>query len=151
MGGSEAAPKTVRLFVPYWIQNDTSVPLSYRVVELEPSENSDTDNLLLTRAIKSTKLTLRNSSKSLDRLKTSSQRNIQVLEVIEDFNPKCVMLSPQDYMNRSGVLPFQSKGETFTSTRVGISVAAHDSTYYSPGVSLLELESKVWRHLQASL
>nr|CAD1836498.1 unnamed protein product [Ananas comosus var. bracteatus] len=142
MGGSEAAPKTVRLFVPYWIQNDTSVPLSYRVVELEPSENSDTDNLLLTRAIKSTKLTLRNSSKSLDRLKTSSQRNIQVLEVIEDFNPKCVMLSPQDYMNRSGVLPFQSKGETFTSTRVGISVAAHDSTYYSPGVSLLELESK---------
>ncbi|XP_073012998.1 uncharacterized protein [Typha latifolia] len=142
LGGTDAAPKTVRLFVPYWIQNDSSLPLSYRIVEVEPLENADTDSVLLTRAVKSAKFALKHSSKSFDRRNTSSRSNIQILDVIEDFGPNCVMLSPQDYINRSGVLPFQSRNDTSTSTRLGISVAVHHSGYYSPGISFLELESK---------
>lgn len=142
-GRSVTAPKTVRIFVPYWIQNDSPIHLSYRIVEVEPLESTDTDSQLLTRAAKSAKLALRYSSKALDRRGSSSRRNVQILESIEDSNPNCIMLSPQDYLNRSVVLPFQSRGETFATARVGISVSISNSTYFSPGISLLELETKV--------
>ncbi|KAJ1696999.1 hypothetical protein LUZ63_005511 [Rhynchospora breviuscula] len=141
-GRSNAAPKTVRIFVPYWIRNDSALHLSYRIVEVEPLESTDTDSQLLTRAVKSAKLALRYSSKALDRRGSSSRRNVQILESIEDSNPNCIMLSPQDYLNRSVVLPFQSRGDTFATARVGISVAIGNSTYFSPGISLLELETK---------
>ncbi|XP_078179744.1 uncharacterized protein LOC144573852 isoform X2 [Carex rostrata] len=141
-GRSVTAPKTVRIFVPYWIQNDSPIHLSYRIVEVEPLESTDTDSQLLTRAAKSAKLALRYSSKALDRRGSSSRRNVQILESIEDSNPNCIMLSPQDYLNRSVVLPFQSRGETFATARVGISVSISNSTHFSPGISLLELETK---------
>ncbi|KAJ3675683.1 hypothetical protein LUZ60_004725 [Juncus effusus] len=140
-GRSDAAPKSVRIFVPYWIENDCALPLSYRMVLVEPSENSDNDSLLLGRAVKSAKLALRYSSKALDKRASSSRRNVEILESIEDSsNPSCVMLSPQDYLNRSS--PFQSRNENVTTTRVGISVGVGNSNNFSPGVSLLELETK---------
>lgn len=45
LGASDAAPKTLRLFVPYWIKNHSSIPLSYRIVEGEPTESSEADSL----------------------------------------------------------------------------------------------------------
>lgn len=142
MGGSDAAPKAVRLFVPYWIQNDSPVPLSYRIVEVDPLDNPEADSLLISRAVKSAKLAVRHSSKSFSR-RTSVGRNIQLLEVIEDFGPKCVMLSPQDYVNRGGALPFHSRGDNYISSRVGISIAFHQTENYTRGISLLEFENKV--------
>ncbi|PKA57778.1 hypothetical protein AXF42_Ash015155 [Apostasia shenzhenica] len=141
MGGTDAAPKSVRLFVPYWIRNDSSVPLSYHVVEVDPFVNVDADTLLLSREVKSTKLALKHSTKSIDRKFSCSKRNFDILEVIDDFNLNCVMLSPQDYMSRSGS-SFSSRRDGLSSTRVGISVAMHHSEHYSPGVSLMDLERK---------
>ncbi|WOL14400.1 hypothetical protein Cni_G23180 [Canna indica] len=142
LGGTDAAPKTIRFFVPYWIQNDSPVPLSYRVVEVEPVDSLDVDSLLIPRAVKSAKFAMKNSSKSLDRRNSTSRRNILIFDFIEDVNPKFVMLSPQDYMNRSGSLSFQSRGSSFTSARVGISIAVSQSEMYCLGISLLELERK---------
>ena len=108
LGASDAAPKTLRLFVPYWIKNNSSIPLSYRIVEVEPAENSDADSLSrpnslsgpdsLSRAAKSSKFSLRYSSKSLVRRGSISQRNSQILDAIEDCGTNYVMLSPQDYV-----------------------------------------------------
>lgn len=146
MGPTNAAPKSVRLFVPYWIHNDSSVPLSYRIVEVDPLENLDADSQT-TRAFKSTKFTLKHSSKSIDRKSSYSKRNSSVLEVIDDFSPNCVMLSPQDYISNSGASSSSSCTDGLLSTRVGISVAVHNSEHYSPGISLTDLERMVRRHL----
>ncbi|KEH32375.1 calcium-dependent lipid-binding-like protein [Medicago truncatula] len=140
MGGTSAAPKTLRLFVPYWIANDSSLPLAYRLVEVEPLENAETDSVLLSRAVKSAKTALKNPISSMDRRHFSSRRNLQVLETIEDNSPFPSMLSPQDYAGRSGV--FQSQKDTYLSPRLGISVSMRYSEVYSPGISLLELENK---------
>ncbi|XP_027330645.1 uncharacterized protein LOC113846496 isoform X2 [Abrus precatorius] len=141
MGGTSAAPKTLRLFVPYWIVNDSSLALAYRMVEVEPSEKAETDSALLSR-VKSAKTALKNPISSLDRRHSSSRRNIQVLEIIEDNSPFPSMLSPQDYSGRSGATVFQSPKDTYLSPRLGISVSMQSSEVYSPGISLLELENK---------
>lgn len=143
MGGTSAAPKTLRLFVPYWIVNESSLPLAYRLVEVEPLENAEVDSVSLSRAVRSAKTALKNPISSLDRRHFSSRRNLQVLEVIEDSNPFPSMLSPQDYAGRSGVTMFQSQKDNYLSPRLGISVSMRYSEAYSPGVSLLELENKV--------
>lgn len=143
LGGTESAPKTIRLFVPYWIQNDSQVPLSYHIVEVEPVDSMDGDSLLVPRAVKSAKFVMRNSSKSLDKRNSSARKNIQILDVIDDINPKFVMLSPQDYISRSGNLPLQARSSGGASARVGISIAVSHSNTYCPGISLLELERKV--------
>uniref|UniRef100_A0A0E0JZW8 C2 domain-containing protein n=1 Tax=Oryza punctata TaxID=4537 RepID=A0A0E0JZW8_ORYPU len=113
LGASDAAPKTLRLFVPYWIKNISSIPLSYRIFEVEPTEISDADSLSrpdsLSRAAKSSKFSLRYSSKSLIRRGPVAQRNIHILEVIEDCSTDCVMLSPQDYMDCSAGVRFESR------------------------------------------
>lgn len=140
MGGTDAATKTVRLFVPYWLRNDSSVPLTYRIVEVEPWDNAETDFQMISRA--SAKFSFRHSSKSMDRKVSAPRRSIQILEVIEDFGPNGVMFSPLDYVVRGGVPSFPSRGNTFSSARVGISIAVRNSENYSAGISLLELESK---------
>ena len=140
MGGSSAAPKTLRFFVLYWIVNESSLPLAYRVLEVEPLENADTDSVLLSRAVTSAKSALKNSMSSIDRRHSSSRRNLQVLETIEDNSPFPSMLSPQDYAGRT---MFQSQKDAYLSTRVGIAVAICNSGYYSSGISLYELENKV--------
>lgn len=143
MGGTIAAPKTIRLFVPYWIVNDSSLPLAYRVVEIEPSDNADADSVFLSRAVKSTKTTLRNPT--MERRHSVSKRNIQVLELIEDTSPLPSMLSPQDSAGKSGLMLFPSQKDAYMCPRVGLAVAIRHSDSYSPGISLLELEKKVSR------
>ncbi|KAK7348007.1 hypothetical protein VNO80_22555 [Phaseolus coccineus] len=142
MGGTSAAPKTLRLFVPYWIVNDTSLSLAYRVVEVEPLENAEMDSVSLSRAVKSAKTALKSPISSLDRRHSNSRRSLQVLEVIEDNNPFPSMLSPHDYVGRSGSTMFQSPKDTYLSPRLGISVSMQSSEVYSSGISLLELEKK---------
>ncbi|KAK7264763.1 hypothetical protein RJT34_32373 [Clitoria ternatea] len=141
MGGTSAAPKTFRLFVPYWIVNDSSLPLKYRLVEVEPLENAEMDSVLLSR-VKSAKSALKNPISSMDRRSSNSRRNLQVLEVIEDNSPFPSMLSPQDYAGRSGTTMFQSPKDAYLSPRLGISVSMRSSEVYSSGISLLELENK---------
>lgn len=127
MGGTMGAPKTIRFFVPYWINNDCSFPLAYRVVEIEPpSECADAK-----------------SAKTATRYPSSPGRNFQILEAIEDTSPIPSMLSPQEYVGRGGVNLFSSRNDNYLSPRVGIAVAVRNSDNYSPGVSLLELERKV--------
>ncbi|KAK1282846.1 hypothetical protein QJS10_CPB22g00662 [Acorus calamus] len=140
MGGNNASPKTVRFFVPYWINNNSVVPLSYRVVEVESLDSAETDTLLKSRAVKSAKLALK--PKSFNGRNSISKRNIRVLEAIEDSSSTPVMLSPQDYTSRSGILPFPSRNDAFLSPHVGIAVAVLHSDYYGPGISLVEMENK---------
>ncbi|KAK3157946.1 hypothetical protein QOZ80_2AG0130600 [Eleusine coracana subsp. coracana] len=146
LGASDAATKTLRLFVPYWIKNHSSIPLSYRIVEVEPTESSDADSVgkpdFLSRPVKSSKFSLRYSSKSLIRRSTMPQRNTQIMEVIEDCSTNYVMLSPQDYMNRSASMRSESGDNNFSPARIAISVAVGSCTQYSIGVSLFELENK---------
>lgn len=143
VGGTISAPKTVRLFVSYWIVNDSSLPLAYRLVEIEPLENTDMDSLMLSRAVKSAKAAFKNPSNSMERRLLGSKRNVQVLEVIEDTSPMPSMLSPQDSAGRSGLMLFPSQKDAYLSPRVGLTVAIRHSEIYSPGISLLELEKKV--------
>ncbi|KAH8501006.1 hypothetical protein H0E87_016007 [Populus deltoides] len=130
MGGTTSAPKTIRLFVPYWIVNDSSLPLSYRVVEIEPLET-----------VKSVKASFKNPTNSIER-RFGTKRNVQVLEVIEDTSPIPSMLSPQDTASRSGIMLFPSQKDAYLSPRLGLAVAIHHSEIYSPGISFLELEKK---------
>lgn len=143
MGGSAAAPKTIRFFVPYWINNDSSLSLTYRVVEIEPLESADVDSHLISKAIKSAKSASKYPSTSVVGGQVCNRKNIQVLEAIEDTSPTPSMLSPQDYVGRGGVMLFSSRNDMYLSPRVGIAVAVRNSDNFSPGVSLLELEKKV--------
>ncbi|XP_058093613.1 uncharacterized protein LOC131239768 [Magnolia sinica] len=142
LGGSSAAPKRIRLFVPYWIVNDSPLSLAYRVVEVEPVDNAENDSLLISRAVKSAKLALKRPTNSTDGRNPGSRRNIQILETMEDISPIPVMLSPQDYISRSANFAYSSQNDAFLSPRVGIAVAVRHSEHYSPGISLLELENK---------
>lgn len=143
MGGTSAAPKTIRFFVPYWIMNDSSLPLAYRVMEIEPSDSTEMDSNSLSRAVKTARTALKNPTLTMDRKHSGPRRNIRVLEVIEDNSPMPSMLSPQDSAGRSGVMLFTSQKDAYPSPRVGIAVAIRNSEIYSPGISLLELEKKV--------
>lgn len=143
LGGTSAAPKIIRFFVPYWIINDSSVPLGYRVVEIEPFDSTEVDSNSLSRAVKSARTALKSPTFSMERRYSSARRSIRVLEVIEDTSPRPSMLSPQDSAGRSGVMLFPSQKDAYASPRVGIAVAVRNSDIYSPGISLLELEKKV--------
>lgn len=140
LGENNAAPKAIRFFIPYWIVNDTYLPLVYRAVELEYSENADPDSLKLSRAVKSAKTALKNPT--LSRKYSTSRRNVQVIEVLEDSGHVPSMLSPQDYFGGNALL-FSSQKDAYISPKVGIGVAVRNSDIYSPGISLLELENKV--------
>lgn len=143
MGGSAAAPKTIRFFVPYWINNDSSLSLTYRVVETETLESGDMDSLLGSKSFKSIRSASKFPSTSVVGGQVEMKRNIQVLEAIEDTSPIPSMLSPQDYVGRGGVMLFSSRNDMYLSPRVGIAVALRNSDNFTPGVSLLELEKKV--------
>jgi vacuolar protein sorting-associated protein 13A/C len=152
LGGTSAAPKTIRFFIPYWIINDSSLPLAYRLVEVEPLDKADMDTMILSRAVKSAKIALKHPTNSMDRRHSGPRKNIQVLEVIEDTTPIPSMLSPQDYVGRSGIISFTSNKDSNMSSRVGIAVAIRNSEIYSPGISLHELENKVtWLYIYISL
>lgn len=135
LGGNIAAPKTVRLFVPYCINNDMRIPLNYRIVEIGSIYNGEPESPSMMKSVKSAKLMLRHIPSFVDKRNSSFKRSI--LEIIEGPSPSSVMLSPLDYIshplfNEPGVSP-----------RVGIAVAAYCSENFSPGISLYELENKV--------
>ncbi|CAM8996430.1 unnamed protein product [Rhodiola kirilowii] len=136
MGANGAAPKTIRFFVPYWIVNDSSLLLAYKLVEIEPLDNVDTESIFLSRT-KSSKTASPSQKRHL-----GARKNIQVLEAIEDTSPMPSMLSPRDYASRSGGMLFPSRSDAYLSPRVGIAVAVRHSENFSPGISLLELETK---------
>ncbi|XP_047337153.1 uncharacterized protein LOC124940662 [Impatiens glandulifera] len=138
MGGSTCAPKTIRFFVPYWISNDSSLSLAYRIVEIDRLESADGDSLLISR-VKSAKSLRSPSDKKLLGL---SKDDAQVLDAIEDTTPTPSMLSPQDYVGRGGVMLFSPRNDTYLSPRLGIAIALRNSESYSHGISLLELEKK---------
>ncbi|GKV06822.1 hypothetical protein SLEP1_g18658 [Rubroshorea leprosula] len=142
MGETSAAPKIIRFFVPYWIINDSSLPLAYQLVEIDATDNTEVESSSLSRSFKSAKTILRTSTHSMDRKYSGLRRNIQVVEVIEDISPMPSMLSPQDSVGRRGVALFPSQKDTYVSPQVGIAVAIHNSEIYSPGISLLEMEKK---------
>ncbi|KAI7993232.1 putative vacuolar protein sorting-associated protein 13A [Camellia lanceoleosa] len=142
MGGTAAAPKTIRFFVPYWISNESSLSLGYRVVEIEPLESVDAESLLPSKSFKSAKTALRSPTNLMDRRPVGLRKDVQVLEAIEDTSPTPSMLSPQDYVGRGGVMLFSTRNDAYLSPRVGIAVAIRNSEFYSPGISLLELEKK---------
>ncbi|XP_035834787.1 uncharacterized protein LOC110887015 isoform X3 [Helianthus annuus] len=144
MGASAASPNTIRFFVPYWIINDCSVPLTYQVVEIEPSENASADSLVKTKSAKSGKSGKFFSFRSLcsSPAETISNGNIQVLEAIDDTSPTPSMLSPQDYVGQGGAMLFSSRNDSYLSPRVGLAVAIQRSDNFSPGLSLLDLEKK---------
>ncbi|KAH9312827.1 hypothetical protein KI387_027862 [Taxus chinensis] len=142
-GETNAAAKSVRLFVPYWICNDASLPLAYRLVEIEPSDSSEADTFLLPRTIKAGKQTSDSPSKTIKKRKTSLHKVVQRLEDLEDLNGMPVMLSPQTYSYRTGFSPFSPRDEkNLLSPRLGISVAILRSNNYSPGISLCDFEDK---------
>lgn len=124
LGGTNAAPKIIRFFVPYWIVNDSSLSLAYRVVEMESLDSGDSS-------------ILRSAKHSVPR------KNVQVLDVIADTSPTPSMLSPQDYIGRGNVHLFTARDDTCLSPKVGIAVATCDSENFGPGISLIELEKKV--------
>lgn len=135
MGASAASPNTIRFFVPYWISNDCSVPLTYRVVEIEPLDNEDVADS--SKAAK--------SGKSSGFKNPPARRNIQVLEAIEDTSPIPSMFSPQDYIGQGGTNLFSTRNDACLSPRVGLAVATQHSENFSAGLSLLDLEKKVRR------
>ncbi|KAI3512412.1 hypothetical protein L1887_19727 [Cichorium endivia] len=141
MGASPASPSTIRFFVPYWISNDCSVPLTYQVVEIDPSENADADPLPAAKPARSGKFSFRAFSLS-DSKSTGSRKNIQVLEAIEDTSPTPSMFSPQDYVGQGGNSLFSSRNDAYLSPRVGVAVATQNSDVFTTGLSLLELEKK---------
>lgn len=143
MGETSAAPKIIRFFVPYWIINDSSLPLAYQLVEIDSgADNTDVEPRSLSRSFKSAKTVMRTASYSTERKYSGQRSNIQVVEVIEDISPIPSMLSPQDSAGRRGVAIFPSQKDNFVSPRVGIAVAIRNSEIYSPGISLLEMEKK---------
>ncbi|CAM9004161.1 unnamed protein product [Rhodiola kirilowii] len=136
MGANGAAPKTIRFFVPYWIVNDSSLLLAYKLVEIEPLDNVDIDSIFLSR-MKSSKI-----ANPSDKRHLGERKNIQILEAIEDTSPMASMLSPKDYKSRKGGTLFPSRSDAYLSPRVGIAVAIRQSENFSAGISLLELENK---------
>ncbi|KAJ4843890.1 hypothetical protein Tsubulata_025940 [Turnera subulata] len=137
--GTIAAPKTIRLFVPYWIVNDSSLPLAYRLVEIEPSDNIEMESPSLSRAVTSARAALKTNS--FQRKHSGLRRNIQV-EAIEDTSPIPSMFSLQDSAGRSGISLFPSQKDMYPAPRLGLVVAVRHSETYSSGISLLELEKK---------
>lgn len=137
LGGNFSAPKAIRIFVPYWIVNDTCVPLAYRMVELEYLENAEPESHSLSKSVRKT--VLRNPTNSIIR---RPRRNLQVLEMIEDNSPVPSMLSPQDYFGGNALM-FSSQKDAYISPRIGIGVAVRNSETYSAGIALHELENKV--------
>ncbi|KAL2906379.1 putative vacuolar protein sorting-associated protein 13F [Bienertia sinuspersici] len=104
LGGTDAAPKTIRLSVPYWIVNDSSLPLAYRVVEMEPVDKGDSS-------------ILRSAKSSVPR------KNVQVLDVIADTSPTLACSHPKitldvvvfisSHLGRVDVKAFSSDGSYY--------------------------------------
>lgn len=120
-GGSSAAAKIVRLFVPYWLQNDASLPLAYRLVEIEPNSDSTGDTTWLTRATKAAKQAARRPTHSGAKHAPQLNKVVSYFENVEDMTGTPVMLSLQAYSDRLGGLSLSSRSEDgLLSPRLGV-------------------------------
>lgn len=101
-GGTSAAAKIVRLFVPYWLSNDASIPLAYRLVEIEPNSDSTGDTTWLTRAAKAAKQASRRPTHSTVQHSLQLSRVVNYFEIAEEISGTPAMLSLQAYSDRIG-------------------------------------------------
>lgn len=143
-GGSSTAAKIVRLFVPYWLVNDASLPLAYRLVEIEPDTGSGGDSTWLTRAAKAAKQAARRPSHVGVKKVVQLNRVVQHLEKVEDLEGIPLMLSLQALSDRIGGLSFSSRSEDGTlSPRLGLAVAVANSNIFKSALSFRDFESNV--------
>lgn len=127
-GGSEISSKIIRLFVPYWLRNDTSIPLSCRLVEIEPPNSKYTDLNWLQLAIKAAENneSLPEGDKRQDKSSTLAKKIIRSIETIEDAQPnEPIMLS----------LPAMDN--------IGLAVAMNPKGMFSSAIALKAFEDKV--------
>ncbi|KAI5061209.1 hypothetical protein GOP47_0023714 [Adiantum capillus-veneris] len=141
-GTSNAASRTVRIFVPYWVSNRAALPLSYCLVEIEPAKGSDGDSPWLMRAVKAAKHASSRPS-HLEQVKVPrTQKVIQCLEMLENNAGIPTMLSIQAQLIKTGFLPFspRTSGAGLISPRLGISACASHSNNFKDGISFKDLE-----------
>jgi vacuolar protein sorting-associated protein 13A/C len=148
-GGSNEAAKIIRLFVPYWLLNDASLPLAYRLVEIEPDRGLGGDATWLTRAAKAAKQAARRPNHAGARKVMQINRVVQHLECIEDLQGTPVMLSLQAYSDRMSGLSLSSRSEDgLLSPRLGLSVAIAQSNVFNHALSFRDFENSVRLHLK---
>lgn len=139
-GSTNTASRTVRIFVPYWLCNKAALPLSYCLVEVEPSTGSDTETPWLLRAVKAAKQASRRPSHSPQSKASRLRRVVQQLGAIENTGATPTMLSPQLQYNRTGFMPFSPRADDgLLSPRLGISASLHHNSYQD-GISFRDLE-----------
>lgn len=141
-GTTNAAARTVRIFVPYWLCNRAALPLSYCLVEVEPAKGSDGDSPWLMRAVKAAKHASSRPS-HLQQSKTPRiQKVVQSLDVLENNVGTPTMLSFQAQLNKTGFIPFSPRtaDDGLMSPRLGISVCASRSNHFKYGISFKDLE-----------
>ncbi|KAG0559465.1 hypothetical protein KC19_10G107200 [Ceratodon purpureus] len=145
-GGSSAAAKIVRLFVPYWLRNDACLPLAYRLVEIEPNNDSTGDLTWLSRAAKAAKQAARRPNHSGAKHASQLHRVVGYFEKVEDMTGTPVMLSLQAYSDRIGGLSLSSRSEDgLLSPRLGLSIAIANSNIFKRALSFRDFESNMER------
>jgi vacuolar protein sorting-associated protein 13A/C len=145
-GGSNEAAKIIRLFVPYWLLNDASLPLAYRLVEIEPDRGLGGDATWLTRAAKAAKQAARRPNHAGARKVMQINRVVQHLECIEDLQGTPVMLSLQAYSDHMSGLSLSSRSEDgLLSPRLGLSVAIAQSNVFNHALSFRDFENSMER------
>lgn len=143
-GGTSAAAKIVRLFVPYWLRNDASLPLAYRLVEIEPNSGSAGDTTWLTRAAKAAKQASRRPTHSTVNHSLQLSKVVNYFESAEDMLGTPAMLSLQAYSDRIGGLSLSSRSEDgLLSPRLGLSIAVANSKVFKRALSFRDFESNV--------
>jgi vacuolar protein sorting-associated protein 13A/C len=143
-GGTTASAKIVRLFVPYWLRNDASLPLAYRLVEIEPHSDSTGDTTWLTRAAKAAKQAARRPTHPGIKKALQLNRVVNYLERVEDMTGTPVMLSLQAYSDRIGGLSLSSRSEDgLLSPRLGLAIAVTNSNVFNRALSFRDFESNV--------
>ncbi|XP_024384462.1 uncharacterized protein [Physcomitrium patens] len=145
-GGSSTAAKIVRLFVPYWLRNDASLPLAYRLVEIEPDSASTGDTTWLTRAAKAAKQAARRPTHPGVKKALRLNRVVNYLERVEDMTGTPVMLSLQAYSDRIGGLSLSSRAEDgLLSPRLGLAIAVANSNVFNRALSFRDFENNMER------
>ncbi|KAH7429913.1 hypothetical protein KP509_09G071300 [Ceratopteris richardii] len=141
-GASNAASRTVRIFVPYLVSNRASLPLSYCVVEIESSKGSDSEIPWLSKSVKAAKHASSRPVHSKHSNFHGTHRVVQCLEVLETNGGASVMFSLQSQLNRTGFLPFSPRTSDvgLLSPRLGIAVCASHSKSFQEGISFRDLE-----------
>lgn len=143
-GNTTGSAKIVRLFVPYWLCDDAALPLSYRLVEIEPSGSETGDSSWLNKAAKAAKQAARRPARGEESKKSHLHKVVQSLEVLEDSHGAPAMLSLQAQSDRIGGLSLANNTEGGPlSPRLGLVVTIGNNTRCSYALSFRDLEENV--------